>query len=425
MHAHLRISAKGHGATGPERGRPRAVRPVASYPRITPPSSPGRCPLTARIRRAIPGRCSPAARRSTDQRPLPPCADKGDAFRDDGTVAPRARRRSAAVAARPGEPGGAAPRPPLARGPPCRRSNRHRGPPGGDGGPADRDDPRCPGPRGLVGQAGTGLRPEVHRHDLVAHLPGSDGRRRVRSADPTGLCLPPGSRGRRERRLRRLGPRHGVPDARGRRALPQRQSPTGADRLRLARRPARRRRRRLGGPGGDGRRPAELPRRRHVGARLPLRGERGPALRLGCDEGAPRPCTDPGRAAGRAGASGHRGRGPVPSFGRPDHGRLSGRLGRHDLAGLVPARVPVRVRRRRRPGGRSPDRGWAGGRPAARAGRAVAARAPPSRRPVAQRVPVPDEYPYRGRTWIEVDEPRAASKWVTLRACRVLRALAH
>jgi hypothetical protein len=32
-----------------------------------------------------------------------------------------------------------------------------------------------------------------------------------------------------------------------------------------------------------------------------------------------------------------------------------------------------------------------------------------------------NEHPYRGRTWVEVDRPRAPSKWVTLRACRVLK----
>jgi hypothetical protein len=33
-----------------------------------------------------------------------------------------------------------------------------------------------------------------------------------------------------------------------------------------------------------------------------------------------------------------------------------------------------------------------------------------------------NEYPYRGKLWVDVDEPRAPSKWVTLRACRVLKA---
>jgi hypothetical protein len=33
-----------------------------------------------------------------------------------------------------------------------------------------------------------------------------------------------------------------------------------------------------------------------------------------------------------------------------------------------------------------------------------------------------NENPYRGKTWIDVDEPRRPSKWVTLRALRVLRA---
>ncbi len=34
-----------------------------------------------------------------------------------------------------------------------------------------------------------------------------------------------------------------------------------------------------------------------------------------------------------------------------------------------------------------------------------------------------NEQPYRGRLWADLDGPRAASPWVTLRACRVLRAL--
>ena len=33
-----------------------------------------------------------------------------------------------------------------------------------------------------------------------------------------------------------------------------------------------------------------------------------------------------------------------------------------------------------------------------------------------------NEQPYRGRLWSDVDEPGAPSPWVTLRACRVLRA---
>jgi hypothetical protein len=33
-----------------------------------------------------------------------------------------------------------------------------------------------------------------------------------------------------------------------------------------------------------------------------------------------------------------------------------------------------------------------------------------------------NEQPYRGRLWTDVDEPRRPSPWVTLRACRVLRA---
>ncbi len=32
-----------------------------------------------------------------------------------------------------------------------------------------------------------------------------------------------------------------------------------------------------------------------------------------------------------------------------------------------------------------------------------------------------NEYPYRGRLWVDVETPRAPSKWVTLRACAVLK----
>ncbi len=34
-----------------------------------------------------------------------------------------------------------------------------------------------------------------------------------------------------------------------------------------------------------------------------------------------------------------------------------------------------------------------------------------------------NEYPYRGKLWADVDEPGVASPWVTLRACRFLRAV--
>lgn len=32
-----------------------------------------------------------------------------------------------------------------------------------------------------------------------------------------------------------------------------------------------------------------------------------------------------------------------------------------------------------------------------------------------------NEHAYRGKLWIDLDEPRTPSKWVTLRACTVLR----
>jgi hypothetical protein len=32
-----------------------------------------------------------------------------------------------------------------------------------------------------------------------------------------------------------------------------------------------------------------------------------------------------------------------------------------------------------------------------------------------------NEYPYRGKLWADVETPRAPSKWVTLRACAVLK----
>jgi hypothetical protein len=33
-----------------------------------------------------------------------------------------------------------------------------------------------------------------------------------------------------------------------------------------------------------------------------------------------------------------------------------------------------------------------------------------------------NEYPYRGKLWADVDAPRAPSKWVTLRACALVKA---
>jgi len=33
-----------------------------------------------------------------------------------------------------------------------------------------------------------------------------------------------------------------------------------------------------------------------------------------------------------------------------------------------------------------------------------------------------NEHPYRGKLWEDVDPGRGPSKWVTLRACRVLKA---
>lgn len=35
-----------------------------------------------------------------------------------------------------------------------------------------------------------------------------------------------------------------------------------------------------------------------------------------------------------------------------------------------------------------------------------------------------NEYPYRGKLWVDVDQPKQPSKWVTLRVCRVLKAAA-
>jgi hypothetical protein len=34
-----------------------------------------------------------------------------------------------------------------------------------------------------------------------------------------------------------------------------------------------------------------------------------------------------------------------------------------------------------------------------------------------------NRYPYAGKMWVDIDEPGAPSRWVTLRACRVLRAI--
>jgi hypothetical protein len=34
-----------------------------------------------------------------------------------------------------------------------------------------------------------------------------------------------------------------------------------------------------------------------------------------------------------------------------------------------------------------------------------------------------NRYPYTGKMWVDIDVPGAPSRWVTLRACRVLRAV--
>ena len=36
-----------------------------------------------------------------------------------------------------------------------------------------------------------------------------------------------------------------------------------------------------------------------------------------------------------------------------------------------------------------------------------------------------NEYAYNGKTWVDLERQGQPSKWVTLRACRVLRAVAR
>src|SRR5690348_15566001 len=85
---------------------------------------------------------------------------------------------------------------------------------------------------------------------------------------------------------------------------------------------------------------------------------------------------------------------------------------------MVQARFPDRLRGRRAPDPGSAVRAWVRWRPApaARVGLVVEQ---------AGRIwLVKNEYAYRGKLWSDIEAQGKPSKWVTLRACRVLK-LAH
>ena len=143
--------------------------------------------------------------------------------------------------------------PPPAR-PPSRRPRGRRGPIGRDVRRADPVDPRRPASRGLLGEAGAGLRDEVPGHRLAGHLPRPAWRRRGRPACRRGRRVRPRAQSDVERRLRRLRQRRWpAAPAVLRDPLPQRQPAPGAPRLRLPRRPPRPALDRLAGPRDHGR----------------------------------------------------------------------------------------------------------------------------------------------------------------------------
>ena len=271
-----------------------------------------------------------------------------------------------------------------------------------------------------MGQARTGLCAQVQGHDLEPDRPGAAGSGPGLRPDPGRLRVPPGPHAHCDRRFRLLrdasrrpssAPVVGPP-------LPQRQPRACADRVRAPRRSARGGGDRLGGAGRvrrAGR--AGLVRLRHVGTRLPMRGQRGASLRLGCRQGAARLRRDPGGPAVTRRGEGHRGRGGPPPGRGSRHGGVPGRLGRDDLPSLVPPSASRRATSRtcsRSPRWRR-SLAWARDPRLAGVLRLVLGKADREGR-------WRNEQPYRGRLWSDVDAPGAPSPWVTLRACRVLRA---
>ncbi len=206
-----------------------------------------------------------------------------------------------------------------------------------------------------------------------------------------------------------------APPARARPALPHRQPAPRAHRLRLARRRAGRAGHRLAG-GGDHRRGRPTLECRHAGARLPLRRERWAALRLGCGEVTAGPGPDPVGPALARRRPGDRGLRRFPAVPRSRHRRLPDGLRQHQAERIVvPARLPVGLRHRRPPGARSARRGRCRTDPRlAHALDWLLAQQDDEGRWA-------NRYAYAGKMVVDIDVPGAPSRWVTLRACRVLR----
>ena len=200
-------------------------------------------------------------------------------------------------------------------------------------------------------------------------------------------------------------------------SIASRQSGEGADRLRVAGRSSGGPSHRMAGARDHWRWCREVVRVRDVRAGVRLRGEREPPMRVGCRQGARRARPGTRRAALQRGRSGDRDRHRVPAQSRSGGGRLSGRLGQHAPERVVvQAWLPVRVRGRRAPEPRGPGR--AGPRSDPRLERAIDWLLGKQ----DARGRWKNEYAYNGKTWVGIERQGQPSKWVTLRACRFLRA---
>ena len=175
-----------------------------------------------------------------------------------------------------------------------------------------------------------------------------------------------------------------------RRALPQRQPPARDDRLRPARR--------SGGPGLDrlagsvdhGGGVRRLLPMGDGGARVPVRHQRHRTVRLGGDQGAPRAGRDPAIAD------------------YPTDTKVSSTWFKLGFPSGYMADVLQNLEV-------LTELGKAKDRRLDRALELVLAKQDAQGR-------WRNEYPYRGKLWSDVERPRERSKWVTLRACAVVKA---
>ena len=145
----------------------------------------------------------------------------------------------------------------------------------GDGGRSDPGDPRCPGTRWLVGEAGTGVLPQVPEHRLEPDLPRATRCRSGASGCPGGRRVRPPHLPHRSWRIRVLGIASGEGSpALFRAPLPQRQPAAVNDRFRVPRRPTRPGSHRLGGQGHHRRRHGALVCLANQWTRLRMRTQR-------------------------------------------------------------------------------------------------------------------------------------------------------